>query len=216
MLSHSWTYQSLVKDVLKMELNRISIETPQDEKQPSKAASKRDYSLDANDFFWNRNAGVPFPQVAEDIDTELTRYKDDANEVTRRTGASSIEDLQTEMSQPTARLKEAMTLLPELKERKAILDMHMTIATRLLEGIKNRQLDNFFQLEENINKQTKQQILELIIGKDHGTEPLDKLRLFIIWFLSTEQELTRQDMDRFEEALRTAGADTAALAYVKR
>lgn len=216
MLSHSWTYQSLVNDVLKMHLNRITVETPIDEDNPSKGFTKRDYSLDANDFFWNRNASIPFPQVAEDIDTELTRYKEDANDVTKKTGASSIEDLQAEMNQPTAHLKAAMTLLPELRERKKVLDMHMNIATALLKGIKDRNLDGFYELEENINKQTKQQILELINSSDKGNQPLDKLRLFIIWFLSTEQEVTRQDMDRFEEALKTAGADTTALAYVKR
>lgn len=216
MLSHSWTYQSLVNDVLKMNANRITVETPIDDDNPSKGSTKRDYSLDANDFFWNRNAAVPFPQVAEDIDAELTRYKDDANDVTRKTGASSLEDLQNEMNQPTAHLKTAMTLLPELRERKKVLDMHMNIATALLKGIKDRQLDNFFQLEENITKQTKQQILELINGNDNGKEPLDKLRLFIIWYLSTEQEVSRQDMDRFDEALRTAGTETTALAYVKR
>lgn len=217
MLSHSWTYQSLVKDVLKMHLNRITVETPIDEENPSKGFAKRDYSLDASDFFWNRNAAKPFPSVAEDIDEELTKYKNDANDITKKTGASSIEDLQDQMNQPTAHLKTAMTLLPELRERKKVLDMHMNIATALLKGIKDRQLDNFFQLEENVAKQTKQQITELINDKEKGTEPLDKLRLFIIWFLSTEQEVTRQDMDRFEEALKTAGVpDTSALTYVKR
>jgi hypothetical protein len=29
------------------------------------------YDLDAKDFFWAKNAANPFPQVAEDIDTEL-------------------------------------------------------------------------------------------------------------------------------------------------
>src|SRR5271156_5163439 len=69
MLSHSWTYQSLVNDVLKMNLNRITVEAPIDESNPSTGTTKRSYDLTPNDFFWARNAGVPFPQVAEDIDT---------------------------------------------------------------------------------------------------------------------------------------------------
>ena len=215
MLSHSWTYQSLVHDVLKMRLNRITIETPIDEANPAKGTTKRSYDLNSNDFFWSRNAGVPFPQVAEDIDAELTRYKEDANDITRKTGASSLEDLQNDTSASAQHLKAAITLLPELRERKAILDMHMNIATALLRGIKDRQLDNFFQIEENITKQTKAQTLELLNDEAKGKEPLDKLRLFIIWFLSTEQEISRAEMERFEEALTKAGAETTALAYVK-
>lgn len=216
MLSHSWTYQSLVHDVLKMHLNRITIETPVDENNPAKGRTKKSYDLTANDFFWARNAGVPFPQVAEDIDAELTKYREDANEITKKTGASSIEDLQNDTSSSAQHLKAAITLLPELRERKATLDMHMNIATALLKGIKDRQLDNFFQIEENITKQTKAQILELLNDEGKGKEPLDKLRLYIIWFLSTEQEVSRADMERFEEALTRSGADITALSHVKR
>lgn len=216
MLSHSWTYQSLVHDVLKMHLNRITVELPTDEADGTKAGTKRAYDLNANDFFWAKNAGAPFPQVAEDIDAELTRYKDDANEVTKKTGASSIEDLQNDTSSSAQHLKAAITLLPELRERKNILDMHMNIATALLKGIKDRQLDNFFQLEENIVKQTKAQMLELLADVDKGKEPLDKLRIFIIWFLSTEQDVSRAEMDKFEDALRNTGVDTAPVAYIRR
>lgn len=96
MLSHSWTYQSLVHDVLNMRLNRITVETVDDDGK----VSKKSYDLNSNDFFWARNAGVPFPQVAEDIDAELTKYKEDVAEITRKTGASSLDDLQKYVSSP--------------------------------------------------------------------------------------------------------------------
>ena len=212
MLSHSWTYQSLVHDVLNMHLNRITVEVPA---EAGKAPVKRSYDLNANDFFWTKNASLPFPFVAEDIDAQLTKYKEDANEVTRGTGASSIEDLQADAN-TAQHLKAAVTLVPELRERKSILDMHMNILSALMEGIKNRQLDNYYQLEEAIAKQTKAQMLEVIKADDKGSRPMDKLRLFIIWVLSIDQELSRSDMEQFEEALKEKGVDTSPLAYVRQ
>lgn len=216
MLSHSWTYQSLVHDVLNMKLNRITIETPVEEGNPAKGTTKKSYDLTATDFFWEKNAALPFPQVAEDIDAELTRYKDDAADITKKTGAHSIEDLQNDTSASAHHLKAAITLLPELRERKNVLDMHMNILAALLTGIKNRQLDNYFQMEEDVMKQTKAQVLEVIKNEEKGNEPLDKLRLFIIWFLSTEQEVSRAEWTQFEEALKAIGVDTTSLAYVRQ
>lgn len=216
MLSHSWTYQSLVHDILEMKLNRITMETLIDESDPLKGSSKKTYDVSSNDFFWARNAAMPFPQVAEDIDAELIKYKDEANEVTRKSGASSIEDLQNDSTASAQHLKAAITLLPELRERKAVLDSHMNILAGLLTGIKNRQLDNFYQMEENIIKQSKTHILDVINDATKGNDPNDKLRLFIIWFLSTVEEVTRQDIGRFEEALKNAGASTNSLSYIKQ
>lgn len=74
---------------------------------------KRSYDLDAKDFFWEKNAASPFPQVAEEIDSELTkcgllslfpsrapshsegtrRYKNDAAEITKSTGIGDLSDV---------------------------------------------------------------------------------------------------------------------------
>ena|SRR5579862_2473752 len=88
MISHSWTYQSLVSDVLTIKLNRISVETTTDGKK-----TKKGYDIDAEDFFWKKNAPNPFPQVAEDIDAELSKYKADAARLTQQTGVSSVEEV---------------------------------------------------------------------------------------------------------------------------
>lgn len=55
--------------------------------------SRKTYDLDSKDFFWAKNAHHPFPQVAEEIDIELNKYKQDAQEITRSTGVSDVGDL---------------------------------------------------------------------------------------------------------------------------
>lgn len=83
-LAHGWTYQALVSDCLDIKLNRVTVNTAQ---------NKKSYDLDSKDFFWARNAANPFPQVAEEIDAELNKYKQDAAELTRSTGVSDVNDI---------------------------------------------------------------------------------------------------------------------------
>lgn len=70
-----------------MKLNRVTVEPTQTQ------AQRKAYDLDSKDFFWAKNAANPFPQVAEDIDTELNKYKQEAAEITRSTGVSDVNDI---------------------------------------------------------------------------------------------------------------------------
>ncbi|KAH7396814.1 SEC1 family transport protein-like protein SLY1 [Phaeosphaeria sp. MPI-PUGE-AT-0046c] len=215
MFSHSWIYQSLIYDVLDFNLNKITMSVPIDKSHPEKGSKKQSYDLTASDYFWAKNAALPFPNVAEDVTTEWNKYQEDADSVTKKTGTSSIDDLSGESNQFAAHLKGAMALLPELRERKATIEMHMNLLEAVMEGIKNRKLDFYFQLEEELSKQSKAQILDIIKDTDKGNNPLDKLRLFLQWYLTTEQEVSRADLDSFTQALDAAGADTTAIKYVK-
>lgn len=78
-----------------------------------------------------------------------------------------------------------------------------------------RKLDFYFDLEQELTKQSKAQIMDIIKGSDKGSEPMDKLRLFLQWYLTTEQDVTRGELDGFMQALEAAGADTSSVKHVK-
>ncbi|OMJ27639.1 Protein sly1, partial [Smittium culicis] len=89
MLSHSWTYQALIHDVLDMNLNRINVEI-----NDNGVTKKKTYDLDIKDEFWSKLASLPFPEAAVFIDEVSTSFKKEADEMTRIGGVGSLDDMQ--------------------------------------------------------------------------------------------------------------------------
>ncbi|XP_012346577.1 protein sly1 homolog [Apis florea] len=219
-LHHTWTYQALAHDVLEMALNRLVVEENVGRSPAGGTRSKtRAYELDNKDRFWCQHKGSPFPRVAEAIQEELEQYRtfeDDVKKLKSSMGIDNDSEVALSMvSNNTARLTNAVNNLPQLLEMKRLIDMHTSIATGILNFIKSRRLDTFFELEEKImSKQTlDRSVIETISDPDCGT-PEDKLRLAIIYYICTN--MSDNDYSKLESALSTAGCDLNPLIYIKR
>lgn len=55
-----------------------------------------------------------------------------------------------------------------------------------------------------------------VIRDQEKKNPEDKMRLFLIYYLSTADEVPKEDMDAYEKALGEAGCDLTPLEYIKR
>ncbi|KAK9870344.1 hypothetical protein WA026_006428 [Henosepilachna vigintioctopunctata] len=218
-LHHTWTYQALAHDLLSLSLNRVIIE--ESTASGGVRAKNRSCELDSNDKFWATYKGSPFPTVAEAIQEELEQYKTSEEDVKKLKSSMGIDgesDIAMSLvTDNTAKITSAVNSLPQLLEKKRLIDMHTSVATAVLNSIKHRKLDTFFELEEKIMSKTQgieKQVFDLICDPDAGN-PEDKLRLFIIFYICTSH-ISETELNKYENALTDAGCDLYALKYIKR
>uniref|UniRef100_A0A6Q2YME6 Sec1 family domain containing 1 n=1 Tax=Esox lucius TaxID=8010 RepID=A0A6Q2YME6_ESOLU len=203
-LHHTWTYQALVHDVLDFHLNRVSMdESVGSEASPAgarpKKKNKKSYDLTASDKFWQKHKGSPFPEVAESVQEELDTYRAQEDEVKRLKSIMGLEGedegaiSSISMSDNTAKLTSAVSSLPELLEKKRLIDLHTNVATAVLDHIKSRKLDVYFEYEEKLMSKSTldKSLLDIISDPDAGT-PEDKMRLFLIFYITALQPPSEQ------------------------
>lgn len=215
-LHHTWTYQALMHDLHDIKLNKIDVMAPS---SGSAAPQKKSYVLSNSDKFWKQQKGNTFPVVAESIAIELEKYKQYENELkslkdTIGDGGDTTEE--SLMMNNTSKLTNAVSSLPELIEMKRVLDMHTNLATGLLDIIKRRKLDVFFETEEKLMGKLalEKSIMELINDPETG-ENEDKMRLFMIYYLCSNN-LSQAELDQYLIPLKEANCDIDAIKFLKR
>lgn len=208
-IQHDFRYRPLVHDVLGLRLNRLTV-------QGEKGAGMKSYELDRVDPFWVSNGNLEFPEVAVEIETQLNKYKKDVDEVNRRTGGNDGAELDgTDLIGNTKHLMNAVNSLPELTERKQVIDKHTNIATVLLGEIKERSLDSYAKKEYEMMARGGMDRAELLsVLKGKGSKS-DKLRFAIMFLIATES-IPQSEVEVVESALREAEVDTSAFQYVKK
>lgn len=219
MLNHSWTYQALVHDLLNMQLNRVTIPVQEGEKTLTKT-----YDLDQEiDSFWSDNTATPFQNVGGAVKDQFTKYTESVEQLNKlkRLEIESSDATDDEkvnlLNSKTKGLSQIVSNIPELQEKNAIIERHSNIATAIMKLVKEREIDSYFEHEENIITKSfsaQKEMINMICNEGRGT-PEDKLRLFLIYFLSTKS-IPPAEMEQMEEALTKMGADLAPLKHLKK
>mmetsp|Transcript_43192 Transcript_43192/g.78567 ORF Transcript_43192/g.78567 Transcript_43192/m.78567 type:complete len:621 (-) Transcript_43192:92-1954(-) len=211
MLGHTWTYQSMAHDVLGMRLNKLTV--PVDSPDGSGPPKPQAYDVDESDKFWVAHAGEPFPEVAEAVHQAIEEFSKKKAEMSRS----------GEGDDPTAALAPglatAINALPEMTEKKRSIDMHTNIATALLNEIKARGLDRYYEMEAQFASQSSstsiQQLEKLIDDPKMGTV-MDKTRALMVLYLS-KPTLATEKLKELQDRLceKNRDADVSGLAYLQ-
>lgn len=123
-IAHSWSYNSLICDLLGSCDNRVHID-------------KEVYEIDPENNFFIENESEPFTVVAEKIEQEVIAHKKDM-------ALRNIDE-----KSDKKKIAEMLEKAPELAKRNECIKTHMAICLKLVEIIKERKIDDFFSLAKS-------------------------------------------------------------------
>uniref|UniRef100_A0A914CA46 Uncharacterized protein n=1 Tax=Acrobeloides nanus TaxID=290746 RepID=A0A914CA46_9BILA len=212
MLHHTWTYQAMIHDVLDMDLNRI--------RMVDKNGKKKEYDMAAEDKLWSSYKGSPFPLVAEAIQSDLDSYRKNEEEIKRLKASMGLDENSSFIDSESGvfmyadenklnSLSSAVGSLPELLEKKRLIDLHTNVATAVLDNIKERKLDVLFETEEKIlnGQNSESSILDVLKSCTNND---DAIRLTLIHLLCT-QNITASEKEKILTYLQEREIDPSAI-----
>eukprot|EP01054_Gregarina_sp_Poly1_P009909 Gregarina_sp_Poly_1__9908@NODE_648_length_6971_cov_93_460892_g486_i1_p2_GENE_NODE_648_length_6971_cov_93_460892_g486_i1NODE_648_length_6971_cov_93_460892_g486_i1_p2_ORF_typecomplete_len642_score90_18Sec1/PF00995_23/7_1e96Oscp1/PF10188_9/0_12_NODE_648_length_6971_cov_93_460892_g486_i123404265 len=211
MLGHTWSYQSLIHDVYGIESNRVTIQGKAGEK-------KKTYDLEPTDSFFAEHAALPYPEIAIAISEMLEEFNQRLKGL--NAGKTDLESIHSEIvsDKLTSTVAQALNSAPEIIGKKQALDMHTNIAGELLQVIKARSLDKYYELETSLTDtllgtlQSANQVynnVEQLLQERNCGDFIDKYRLLLCLHLSKGQ-LTKAQIDKCAALLQTQSPNPAA------
>lgn len=212
-LRHPSAYNSLIHDLLGINSNRISCTV-----DDGKATKKISFDIDPSDGIWADNSGLAFPKATENLDALLTSYRADKDTVTKSTGGKDLvaSNLDSSGSMTADELKIAISVIPELTNRKRLLDGHLQVSSAVLNKIKEREWPLFYGVEQEIIRcagtSEMERVKQSVFGvlKQDQVKREDKLRLLLVYLLMNPKE------DISHEIGRMGFSANATVEYIQR
>ncbi|GIX64462.1 Sec1 family protein, putative [Babesia caballi] len=154
MIQHSWNYQALLHDVFGISFDKVVLEAG------GEKAKKTTYDLESSDKLYQAIHRLPLSDVASHIASSLEAYNAQVSQINRGDGEAADS------------LVSAMNAIPHLTEQKRLLDMHTNLATALVDAVRGRELDRFYEFEYDVDLLSEKQCFqrfEDLLASDKAT-----------------------------------------------
>jgi sec1 family domain-containing protein 1 len=218
MLTHPWTYQAMLNDVMSYSLNRIYMQPPGSEPQKEQKEKETPSFFDMDedlDEFWREHRFSQFPQVAQAVHQRISDLQQRKAELAKTIEDGADGDVY-KLADTTQNLREMASSVPQYQEQKKYMDTHLALANSLLNHINERNLNLFVTVEENIANglaQDSSELLQILRGEKGTLE--DKLRLFLIYYMNKDN-ISHAEYSELEASLTPECPFLEATVFIRK
>ncbi|KAK1442743.1 Sec1 like protein [Babesia gibsoni] len=187
MIQHSWNYQPLLHDSFGINDDKVVLVTGDNAKRTT-------YDLESSDKIYQAIYRLPLSDVATHIASALDTYNSQIAKINKGDGEA------------TGSLVNAMNAIPHLTEQKRLLDMHTNLATALVDMVKDRDIDRFYEFEYDLDLLSEKacfQHFEDLLGGEKSTV-MDLYRALLLIALC-RQNIPEVKLDELENRIKLRG-----------